>query len=88
MGELRIEVEYFKDGLPSESGDYNEYGAKNYRNAVYSADVAIEDGLADEVAFYLAVEDQEPTILTFNKNTFNVEAVSEKIESLIKQAGE
>lgn len=88
MGELRIEVEYFKDGLPAEHGDYNEYGTQNYKNAVYTADVAIEDGIADEVAFYLAVEDQEPTILTFNKNTFEVNKVSEKINELIKQAGE
>lgn len=88
MGEIRIEVEYFKDGLPADNGDYNEYGINNYKNAIYSADVALADNLADEVAFYLSVEDQEPTILTFNKNTFDVETVSEKIKELIKQAGE
>ena len=74
--------------IPSEDGDYNEYGIHNYKNAVYAADVALDDNVADEVAFFLAVEDQEPTILTFTKNTFNVDTVSEKINELIKQAGE
>ena len=88
MGEIRIEVGHFKDGLPSENGDYNEYGVNNFKNAIYTADVALEDGVADEVAFYIAVEDQEPTILTFTKNTFDIDTVSEKINALLKQAGE
>ena len=88
MGELRIEVEYFKDGLPTEDGDYNEYGARNYKNAVYTADVALEDGVADEVVFYVGVDDEEPTMLSYNKNTFDVEEVSKKLDSVISHIGD
>lgn len=88
MGEIRIEVEYFKDGLPCDEGDYNEYGTRNYKNAVYSADVALEDGIADEVAFYVSVDDEEPTILSYNKNTFDVQEVSEKLERTISHIGD
>ena len=87
MGELRIEVEYFKDGLPSENGDYNEYGIHNYKNALYAADVALDDGVADEVVFYVG-KDDEPALLSYTKNTFDIDTVSEKINALIKQAGE
>ena len=88
MGEIRIEVEYFKDGLPSENGDYNEYGTRNYKNALYAADVSLDDNVADEVTFYVSKDDDEPALLSFTKNTFNIDTVSEKIEALIKQTGE
>ena len=87
MGELKVEVEYFKDGLPTDDGDYNEYGIRNYKNAVYTADVALEDGVADEVVFYVGLNDDEPEMLSFTKNTFNVDTVSKKIEDLIRHLG-
>ena len=90
MGELRIEVEYFKDGLPSENGDYNEYGIHNYKNALYAADVALDDGVADEVIFYVFYvgKDDEPALLSYTKNTFDIDTVSEQIDKLLKKAGE
>lgn len=88
MGELRIEVEYFKDGLPSENGDYNEYSTRNYKNALYAADVALEDGVADEVTFYVGVDDEEPTILSYTKNTFDVEEVSKRLDNVISHIGD
>ena len=88
MGEIRIEVEYFKDGLPSENGDYNEYGIHNYKNALYAADVALDDDVADEVTFYVGKDDDEPALLSYTKNTFDIDTVSEQIDKLLKQAGE
>ena len=88
MGERRIGVEYFKDGLPSENGDYNEYGIHNYKNALYAADVALDDDVADEVTFYVGKDDDEPALLSYTKNTFDIDTVSEQIDKLLKQAGE
>lgn len=88
MGEIKVEVEYFKDGLPTEDGDYNEYGIRNYKNAVYAADVALDDDIADEVVFYVGLNDEEPQMFSFTKNTFNVEEVSKRLDSVISHIGD
>lgn len=86
MGEITIEVEYFKDGYPVE-GDFNQYSPSTYKGALYNADEAFKKDCADEVAFYLSVDDGEPEIVQFTDKTFNVEEVSEKIQEKIKHLG-
>jgi len=88
MGDIKIEVEYFKDGLPAEDGDYNEYGLRNYKSAVYSAEVALDEEVADEIVFYVSKDDEEPTMLSYNKNTFDAKEVSEKLEREISHLGD
>ena len=86
MGDIRIEVEYFKDGYPVE-GDFNDYGINNFSSAVYIAEEALAQDVADAVAFYVSLDEQEPTILEFSNKEFTVEKVSEKINETIKHLG-
>lgn len=86
MGDIRIEVELFKDGLPVD-GDLNEYTTKNFKGAVYSADVAFADQIADEAAFYISLDEQEPRIVHVTSSTYDPEEVSEQIQKVIEHIG-
>jgi len=88
MGDITVEVELFKDGLPIENGDFNTYTLGNYSGAIYSAEDAFHEGEADEATFYVDDGTDNPELIGVTKEDFDKAEISEKIEKIISHFGD
>jgi hypothetical protein len=83
MSKYSIEVELFKGEEPIDFPD--DFDGDEIDNAVFAAKLALEKGQADRIVIYIAKKNELLEIITESKDTFDIGAVTTKINSIKEQ---